>query len=1090
MDGLSLTLTIVGTTATVIGVAWAIVHERKASPKLIAQVKVTWRLAMEMKNWQGLPVAILGMESKLVLGIENASTTDAVNLEIRQPKPVSGIQYKSLLHERRVILGLGESKHIHFDIIPKIEGKFDIPSPVIYQVGYRSRGKTILPETKPLELVIEKPSVPHLEASRTVTPVKTKVQEVVGLHYKLKNEANGVARQIKITPLMPSGVEMVDQEAPPVTCSGYGMVTITIYLKAKNDGIMELPGHDITYEDDKGSRNLCSVPPLKLEVSFRPAAHLLGRDVELGMLREAREELIAGRGRLVLIPGEAGAGKSRLAEEFLRESQRYSLTVIKGDCAQMHQAIPFHPFKTILTQLQSYTEVSETGTSAAPPEQVQPANSLGGTRSAKSRAPTMSFQESQLEQGNARALVLEVLQKVSKVKPLIVCLEDLHWCDSGSLDILQYIVQHLHEFPLLVIATYRPEEVATSERTPNPFNKALREFRRHHDTVQELPILKPLNSKQVQEFIDSAFPGNSFPPEFADILYQDTEGNPLFLVEVLELLYSPTVGAIVRRDNGWHLIKDIQDVQNRIPATVEAVIQTRLEHLSEEERIELEAAAVLGRQFFFRLWLELSGRSEDELITFAGRYMDYELIREDDPHQEKLIFTHSKIHEVVHQAIRELRRRRMHRRAAELLQSSTSEKQQLPAAELAYHYFEAGDYSAALPYLLTSAHSNVIVNNNYEALRELKRAENALDNLGRETVEDSLLMQFHRELGNVYTNRGEYLLAKDEFQSCLGLAERSGDDKARAWALNSLADINRLTGKYEESERLYLECATLAERVDDSLLLIEVKKDLGQLHYRWGVALRALSQDDKAAASFRSAESYLHDVIARVSNLDTDEIERRELERQAYNYLGIICETEGRYEEAEEYYFHCKEITERFHLQQYVHNSLGELRRQQGRLEEAIEHYRAFLQYAKRAGARREQAMAHNNIGIVHLDKGEYNEAKHSFDQSLDLSLDAGLDEIRIETLIMKGLTLEMEKQPEAMKYYLEALRLRASMGGETEGQIALEGAQAEVYREIGEELLAYGEFSKAGYFLEHCLSISPDDPKAQELLRRCRGFS
>lgn len=90
----------------------------------------------------------------------------------------------------------------------------------------------------------------------------------------------------------------------------------------------------------------------------------------------------------------------------------------------------------------------------------------------------------------------------------------------------------------------------------------------------------------------------------------------------------------------------------------------------------------------------------------------------------------------------------------------------------------------------------------------------------------------------------------------------------------------------------------------------------------------------------------------------------------------------------------------------------------------------------------------------------------------------------------MKGLTLEMGKQPESMRYYQEALQLRASMGNGGEGEIAAKGNDAEVYREVGEELLARGEFSKAQHLLELCLKMSPDDPKARNLLRRCRDSS
>lgn len=1089
MNSLALMLSIVGTTAAVIGVAVAILRYRKDSTVVTkTSVRVTWRLATENKNRQGSPVAILGTESRLLLGIENTSTTEAVKLEIQQPRRVSGIQYKSMLQERCVHLEPGEAKDIHFHIIPEIEGKINLPAPIIYTVGHRSRERLILPEKKPLELVIEQPSAPHLEVSRTITPAKPEVYEMVGLIYHLENQGNAIAKQITITPPIPSGVDVLDQGPSPFICPGYGTVTTIVYLKAKSDGTMEFPNHEITYEDDKGNHYQCSVPALKLDVSFRPAADLLGRDVEMGKLREAREKLTAGRGQLILIPGEAGAGKSRLAEEFLGESQRHGLITVKVDCTQMHQAIPFLPFKILLMQLQSCIDTPERGMCTTTPAEVQSIDSFGDIRLPELHASTMPFQESHLGPENVRILVQEALQKVSTTKSLIVCLEDIHWCDSGSLDLVEFLAPRLQEMPILLIGTYRLEALALSEQEHGPFSTTLNYLRQRH-LLYELPPLKLFSEKQTQQFIYSAFPQHAFPPEISNVLYEETGGNPLFLIEVLELLREQ--GVIQRNDDKWYMTKGIELVRDTIPSTVEAVIRLRLDHLSEEQRAELEKASIFGKRFLFPLWHELSGRPEDDLVSFIDQYMKYQLVQEEDPREERFTFTHAKIQEVVYANIRELRRRRMHHKAAEVLEERQKHGQKIDPAEIAQHYYRAANYGAALPYLIKAGGINNMVNNTYEARQNLRHAEECISKLG-DAVDTRLVVEFYRTRGESFVNTGDYDKAKEECARCIELARKVSNDIQVAWALNMLADIERHQGNYAQSEEIYKQCHDLAEKEGDNYLLTEIAKDMGLLLYRRGVVERALSQWGTATESFRTAERFLMEALHRCEGLDVAEKLRRGIERQAYNYLGIIKVTEGHYGEAEEYYDRCEQLTKRYNLAPYVQNSYGELRRRQGRLIEAKKHYEAFLDYASRAGLKLEQARAYNNLGIVLLDQGDLDGAHRNFDQSLELTSNIGVRDTRIETLIMKGIAWARQDEHEkALDHYRESLRLRAESqkgsDADKDRNVADNGTAEEVYREVGEELVARGEFTKAQDFLERCLATAPDDPKARQLLERCR---
>ena len=1090
MNGLPLVLTIFATAAAVVRAVWAVKDSRKASRATTpTHINVRWGVASGVHNQQGVPVAIVGEESQLLLTLDNSSATEGARVDIRQPKAASGIEYRSTPVDRDFCLGPRESRDMHFLIVPSVEGRIDLPAPAVCQLGHQSKKKVALPEPQPLKLAIEKPSAPLLEVRRNVSPAKAKVQEVVRLSYHLRNQGNRTAKQIEITPPIPQGVLALDHQTHALMCPGYGAIMSTFNLRITNHGVMEFPEHLIYYEDHTGDRYQCSMPALKLEVSFRPATHLLARDAEMVRLREVREELLAGRGRLVVIPGEAGGGKSRLVEEFLRESEQHDLVIVKGDSVQMHQAIPLFPFRAIATQLNSWLKTQGRPTHNTTKAQADSFDQLSNGSWGAPDSTSVPPQESQLGPESIRALTLEAIQRASQIRYMILCLEDIHWCDSGSLDLIELLALKLAELPVLIIATYRVEALAISEQERGPFSATLHRLRQR-SLMLELPPLKPFSEEQTRQFVSTAFFRNDFPPYLGHILHEETGGNPLFLFEVLELLREK--GIIYCEDGQWRMTGSIQVLRDIIPSTVEAVIRLRLDCLSEDQRTELQKASILGRRFPFPLWREISGRPEDDLVQFVEDYMNYQLVQEEDPHHERLAFTHAKIQEVIYANIRDLRRRRMHQRAAEVMEERLKGGDRVDPAELAQHYYHAADHRAALPYLIQSARVNNMVNNTHEARQDLLHAEQCIGELGA-TVDVALVLEFHNARGESFVNTGDYGMAMDSYRQCIELARRAGNKRQEAWALNMSADIERHHGNYSESEKIYEQCRDLAKEAGDSYLLAETTKDLGLLLYRRAVAERSLSQWETAAESLKRAQGFLMQSLDYCEGLHEAGKLRRGIERQACNYLGIIKETAGQLQEAEEYCNRCLQLTQRYDLSPYyVHDSYGELRRLQGRLQEAEDHYKAFLDYAITHGLRREEAKAYNNLGVVLLDRSDYDGASRYFDLSLEASAKLGARDLRIETLIMKGMTWAYRNQAgQAVQCYRESLHLRAlSLEGEPADalrHLAEVGTAEEVYREVGEELLARGQLARAQAFLQQCLADTPDDEKAKQLLERCR---
>jgi pimeloyl-ACP methyl ester carboxylesterase len=436
---------------------------------------------------------------------------------------------------------------------------------------------------------------------------------------------------------------------------------------------------------------------------------MVGRDKELDQLKEFLHATINGKGSTVLVSGEAGIGKTRLIRELETYAGQLGLTVLEGRCLY-ESPTPFLPFREALG---SIFQVSKSDTlplrerkinkvvREAAPEFVQAipivGNLIAGVavayrtyRGEKGKEKPTEL-GSLLERDKGLEAISGLLVAISKKQPLLLFVDDLHLADTPSLSLLYYLARNVQNSRILIVGTYRSEEVArTHEGTVHPLLDIMQRMSRE-DLFHKIE-LKRLSQVNYHDFILSMIGVDL--SDFVKLIYEETEGNPFFAIETLRLLMQQNV--LIKEDSHWKLSKNIEEVE--IPPRVYDVVVHRINALKDEERDILNCASVAGEEFSSDVVENVSGLSRIRLLKnlndIEGRY---HLIHS---FGDRCRFDHSKIREVLYNEIAPELRKEYHSMIANYIEEAKKDRLEEVVTELAYHYYRSGNAQKSVPYLV------------------------------------------------------------------------------------------------------------------------------------------------------------------------------------------------------------------------------------------------------------------------------------------------------------------------------------------------------------------------------------------------------
>jgi predicted ATPase/DNA-binding CsgD family transcriptional regulator len=529
----------------------------------------------------------------------------------------------------------------------------------------------------------------------------------------------------------------------------------------------------------------------------------IGRRAEL----EALRIFLDRDGGLLLISGEAGVGKSCLVREARGLAAERGLRVLEGRCFEADRALPFAPALDILRALVDSHGTAETlrlaGAAAPELSRLLPELSADSTTVDPDRVDRAAAKRRLLD-GFAR-----LLTRIASEQPLLLVIEDIHWLDASSLDLLLHLARRseLQGERLLLLMTYRGDEGNTE------LEHCLATLDRERLGTEIR--LDRLDASQVAAMLQAIFGVESpVPAELLHAIFSLTEGNPFFIEELLTVL-GPEQG-FVAAHGGW--TRD-QLRHPRIPRSIHGAILQRLQSLSDPARDVLTLAAVAGRRFDFDLLRALSKLDEETLLDLMKELVAGRLVVEESG--DRFVFRHALTREAIYAGLLDRERRLLHRRVAEAIELHYATSLESRLDDLATHYDAAGSWTEALEASYRAGMRAASLHAPRAAADQFTRAIKAARALG--LAPDP---QIHQERGRAYETVGEFEHALADYELALDLTRAAGNLHAE-WRI--LLDLGLLWASrdYAQAGRFASLALEVARKIGDPNLIAHALNRLG-----------------------------------------------------------------------------------------------------------------------------------------------------------------------------------------------------------------------------------------------------------------------
>ncbi len=515
---------------------------------------------------------------------------------------------------------------------------------------------------------------------------------------------------------------------------------------------------------------------------------LVGRERELDALRTCLRKALQGQRQIVFITGEPGIGKTALVDEFQRRAaaEEPALRIARGQCVESCGGMEaYYPMLEALGQLCRGREGSrlvEILAAQAPTWLVQFPSLL-------KREQRQALQQE--IQGATRERMLreirEALGTLNLETPLLLIYEDLQWVDPSTVDLISAFARQRTAAKIMVIITKRPVDTVVPE---HPL-KALKQDLLVHRLCQEM-TLAPLAKADVAEYLRADSPGESLPEGFAELIHRHSDGNPLFMIAILEHMAEQR---LISCENGKRRLRvPIEEMDLEVPETLRQMIESQIEHLTGEQQRTLEVASVngvlfsasvnaipasLGEEKFEELCDELSRRHH--IVRWAGSRQF-----PDGTVSVRYEFTHALYREVFYRRQTPGRRARLHLRIGERLEALVSQHESEVAAELAGHFEQGGDWQRAVKYLRLAADT---AGRRFEPRQAVQILEHALDLVRRppEAAQISSEIEIREKLAAIHAVLGDSLRAIETYEALAGRAAHVGLIEVEVRALIDMA---------------------------------------------------------------------------------------------------------------------------------------------------------------------------------------------------------------------------------------------------------------------------------------------------------------
>lgn len=809
-------------------------------------------------------------------------------------------------------------------------------------------------------------SRPHLsqEIRKIITDENPLIKEEV-------NRVKGLDRKRKVYFLTTRGVlkaqsliEKFNEEMITLVTSqgkeGVLLKDIGKHIKGDNPMVIAL-----SRVDSEGVLDLTEIEEFREDL-------FTDREEEMKTLKGVLKGIKKDGGSAIFLVGDPGIGKTRLMEEFEKHVLDQDLLFLSGR-AYFESSDPYLPFKKVLEELNRKVD------SATPIT----LSSLGRMVTRAEDKKMFDFQR--------ETTFFEIsrdVRAIAREYPMVVFLDDIQWADSATLQLIHYLSENMEDAPLFLIGAYRPRDV-----NMNPLLREVCQRMKREGTYREI-VLKPLKWKHTKDIISNMLGMSRIPPEFVTVLYDLSEGNPLFVKECVKSLMEE--GALDPKRNRYP--KDAKSV--RVPNIIISMIERRFSQLSDETLRMLHLGSVIGEEIPFELLLSVCGMDEldafDHIDILLGTNIWIEM-----PDQDKFAFSHALVHLAAYDSISDMKKKRLHRnvagKAEELYESNIEDHY----TELAIRFEYAGIFHKAISYYYKAGKNAEELYAQEDALEmygnslrlwereggEPETGIKLLESLGdvnsllgnmdasrayyerilNENHEDSLKQRMYRKLARLWEGQGDFSKAKELVDT--GLECYHGEDietcrlyEIKGWILMQMGD-------FQGAEEVLEKERALAEKLGDEKTLSDSNHNLGTLMV--------------FKANYVEAEKYLEKALNLREKLgDNGSIAK------SLNNLGVVYKCIGDIDEALSTYERCLKIERKIGDKRGIAATLanmGTLQYMNNEPGEAEESFNRALESFKMVGDKMGEAMAYNNLGLVQMDMGDLDSALEYQEKGVEL---------------------------------------------------------------------------------------------------------
>lgn len=605
----------------------------------------------------------------------------------------------------------------------------------------------------------------------------------------------------------------------------------------------------------------------------------MGRDDGVAVLRATLEQISLGAGKTVLISGEAGIGKSRLVRDAVSHWVGTGIRVWQGNCYEHDRALPFAPFVDLLRKYAASLE-----NLAGLPQLLRLAPDLAHKFPDVNLVPPAEpEQEKRLVLHAWATLLTSPNDFQHPAAPTLLILEDLHWCDDVSLELLVQLSRVIATHPFGLVLTYRSDEATPA------LNHLLAQLDREH-LAREIE-LKRLQPAETAAVIRAIFGAEHVRDEFLEAIQALTDGNPFFIEECLRSLVES--GDIFLQRGVWTR-RALRDM--RIPRTVQDTVQRRVAQLAEPSRELLQVAAIAGRKFDFDLLLAVTQQPERALLTQIKTLIAAQLVSETSA--DVFEFRHALTQQAVVTGLLARERRALHARIFDASERRFSNQLESRWAELAHHAHGAELWEKSLLYSQRAGEQAQRLFSPRVAIEHFSRAIEASEAMPVQAG-DTRVRALYRARAQARETVGDFDLARRDYEAALAQAQSSHDGRAEWENLFSLGFL--WTARDMPTSHAYLDRALqAARRMDDPTTLGYSLNRVGNWLLNMNQPAGALRNHEEALRIFAelgdsAGLAATHDLLGITHMLRTDYVACRPhhaqaaaLFRQLDNRHGLI----------------------------------------------------------------------------------------------------------------------------------------------------------------------------------------------------------